>query len=94
MAEEALRDAEEFIETKGMEALRLAKEAQERFGQQSQRMTDIAKEAREEAERWAGPCVNLHLNYPRIFIFRRRKFALICSAYNEVGWTYDTQFQI
>lgn len=50
-AEKALRDAEIYIEREGMEALRKAKEAQERFGQQSQRMTDIARQARDEAER-------------------------------------------
>ena len=48
-AEEALQNAENYVENEGQEALRRAREAQEKLGQQSNRMTEIAKQAREEA---------------------------------------------
>lgn len=51
-AENALRDAENHLQTEGQNALKKAKEAQEKFGQQSERMTEIAHEAREEAEKY------------------------------------------
>ena len=50
-AEDALLDAHRQIETEGMDALKRAKEAQSRFGQESARMTEIAREARSLAER-------------------------------------------
>lgn len=50
-AERALREAERRLEVDGGNTLRRAKEAQERMGHQSERMTGIASEARREAER-------------------------------------------
>ena len=50
-AEMRLIDAQTFIEVQGQNALREAREAQDRFGQQSERMTEIARQARVEAER-------------------------------------------
>ena len=50
-AESRLREVEGDIEREGQGALREAREAQERFGQQSGKMTQIAQQAREEAER-------------------------------------------
>ena len=50
-ADDALRRAEDYLETEGQEALRKANEAQRKYGQQSVRMTEIAREARREAER-------------------------------------------
>lgn len=49
-AEEALQNAEIYIDTDGQDALQKAKEAQDKLGLQSNRMTEIAKEARELAE--------------------------------------------
>jgi coxsackievirus/adenovirus receptor len=46
-AEDALNLAESYIEKEGRGALKQAQEAQQKFGQQSGRMTEIAKEARE-----------------------------------------------
>ena len=46
-----LRQAEVHIETEGRDALRQAQEAQTKVGQQSEQMTEIAKQAREEVER-------------------------------------------
>lgn len=51
VAERALSDAEHRIKTEGQRALKDAADAQERFGQQSDRMTQISREARDYAER-------------------------------------------
>ncbi|XP_074654199.1 laminin subunit gamma-1-like [Tubulanus polymorphus] len=48
--EKILEDAENYIEKDGKDALRKAKEAQKKLGQQSIRMTEIAKIARETSE--------------------------------------------
>ncbi len=50
-AERLLGEAESFLETEGADALRRAREAMDKAGQQSERMTEIAKEARELAEK-------------------------------------------
>jgi len=50
-AEDALRNAHSHIETDGVTALEKAVEAQGKYGQESTRMTEIAKEARALAER-------------------------------------------
>ena len=50
-AELALKNAEDYINNEGKEAIRKAREAQDKSGQQSKKMTEIAKEAREEADR-------------------------------------------
>lgn len=52
VAERALNDAEHRLQTEGQRALREAAKAQERFGHQSDQMTDISREAREIAERY------------------------------------------
>ncbi|XP_064648977.1 laminin subunit gamma-1-like isoform X2 [Lineus longissimus] len=46
-AEDALTKAESYIDIEGRGALQQAREAQQKFGQQSGRMTEIAKEARD-----------------------------------------------
>lgn len=50
-AEQRLRGAQSYIDVDGQNALREAREAQARFGQQSERMTEIARQARIEAVR-------------------------------------------
>lgn len=50
-AEEAIRQAQKYIVEEGRKALQEAQAASEKFGQQSSRMSEIAREAREEAER-------------------------------------------
>ena len=50
-AERALSQARDYIELEGKAALEAAIEAQTKFGQQSQRMTEIAEEAGKLADR-------------------------------------------
>lgn len=50
-AEAALQAAEQYIDTQGREALQKAEEALRQHGVQSKQMTEIANEAKEEAER-------------------------------------------
>ena len=46
-----MRDSENYLTYEGAEALKRAKEAQDKLGLQSNRMTEIAKEARDLAEK-------------------------------------------
>ena len=48
----SLRDAETLIDTDGQDALRKAQEAQDRAGQQNDRLTQIAKEATALADQY------------------------------------------
>jgi coxsackievirus/adenovirus receptor len=50
-AERALREAERRLKTEGQNALKQAIDAQRQFGQQSDRMTQISREAREHADK-------------------------------------------
>ena len=51
----SLRDAETLIDTDGQDALRKAQEAQDRAGQQNDRLTQIAKEATALADQYVRP---------------------------------------
>lgn len=55
-AEAALKAAENYIDTEGRKALQRAREALDRFGQQSEQMTLIAQKATLESERSVSKC--------------------------------------
>ncbi|XP_013774278.1 laminin subunit gamma-1-like [Limulus polyphemus] len=49
-AQDALANARRYLETEGLDALEKAKERSDKFGQQSHRMSEIAREARHRAD--------------------------------------------
>lgn len=55
-AESSLQAAEQYIDTQGREALQKAEDALRQHGVQSKQMTEIANEAKMEAERWVAYC--------------------------------------
>lgn len=55
-AESSLQAAEQYIDTQGREALQKAEDALRQHGVQSKQMTEIANEAKMEAERWVAHC--------------------------------------
>lgn len=55
-AESSLQAAEQYIDTQGREALQKAEDALRQHGVQSKQMTEIANEAKMEAERWVTYC--------------------------------------
>ena len=54
-AERLLRDAEQLLKTEGQAALQEAADRQRELGQQSDRMTEMSREAREHADRYNRP---------------------------------------
>lgn len=50
-AKDALKDAQRYLDTNGRDALKKAQDQANQFGQQSDRMTQISREARAEADR-------------------------------------------
>lgn len=55
-AESSLQAAEQYIDTQGREALQKAEDALRQHGVQSKQMTEIANEAKMEAERLVTYC--------------------------------------
>ncbi|CAM1303920.1 LAMC3 (predicted), partial [Pycnogonum litorale] len=53
-AQESLANARRYLETNGLDALMKARERSEKFGQQSDRMSEIAREARHLADQQEG----------------------------------------
>jgi len=57
-AERVLRDAERLLKTDGQDALQQAADKQRELGYQSNRMTEISREARQLADRFVGSTIH------------------------------------
>ncbi|XP_013780127.1 laminin subunit gamma-1-like isoform X1 [Limulus polyphemus] len=58
-AQDALANARQLLETEGLDALEKAKERSDKFGQQSHRMSEIAREARHRADQHQEEAVEI-----------------------------------
>jgi laminin gamma 1 len=84
-AERALQDAERLLKTDGANALKQAIDAQKQFGQQSDRMTDISREAREYADRQVIESTNIDETAKEALNTSEEAYRIAQSAFQKPG---------